>query len=131
MQLYLLVALGGALGSVFRFFLNGVITPHTGDEFAWLSTLLINVTGSFLIGLVFTLTEPDGRWFASPAIRLFLMTGICGGYTTFSSFSLQTLNLVRDGFWLRAGCNVAGSVAICLIAVWLGHLLASTINQVR
>jgi len=84
MQLYLLVALGGALGSVLRFSLNGLITPHTGDAFAWLSTLLINVTGSFLIGFIYTLTEPDGRWFASPGIRLFLMTGICGGYTTFS-----------------------------------------------
>jgi CrcB protein len=131
MQLYLLVALGGALGSVLRFSLNGLITPHTGDEFAWLSTLLINVTGSFLIGLIFTLTEPDGRWFAPPAVRLFLMTGICGGYTTFSSFSLQTLNLMRDGFWLRAGGNVAGSVGLCLVAVWLGHLAASSFNQMR
>jgi CrcB protein len=131
MQLYLLVALGGALGSVLRFSLNGLITPHTGDAFAWLSTLLINVTGSFLIGFIYTLTEPDGRWFASPGIRLFLMTGICGGYTTFSAFSLQTLNLARDGFWLRAGGNVAGSLVLCLAAVWLGHMLASTLNQTR
>ena len=131
MQLYLIVALGGALGSVLRFALNGLVTPHTGDEFAWLSTLLINVTGSFLIGVIFTLTEPDGRWFATPAVRLFLMTGICGGYTTFSSFSLQTLNLARDGYWLRAGCNITGSVVLCLVAVWLGHLLASTVNQMR
>jgi CrcB protein len=130
-RLYLLIALGGALGSVARFFLNGVITTHTGETFPWVATLIINVTGSFVIGFIYTLTEPDGRWFASPEVRLFLMTGICGGYTTFSAFSLQTLNLVRDGFWLRAGENVAGSLVFCLVAVWLGHLLAAAVNQTR
>ena len=131
MQLYLIVALGGALGSVLRFALNGLVTPHTGDEFAWLSTLLINVTGSFLIGVIFTLTEPDGRWFATPAVRLFLMTGICGGYTTFSSFSLQTLNLAQDGQWWAAAANVLLSVVLCLVGVWLGAVLAGQINQIR
>jgi CrcB protein len=131
MQLYLLIGLGGALGSMLRFFLNGVITTHTGETFPWVSTLVINATGSFIIGFVNTLTEPDGRWFASPATRLFLMTGICGGYTTFSAFSLQTLNLARDGFYLRAGANIGGSVVLCLVAVWLGHLLAAAINQSR
>jgi CrcB protein len=132
MRLYLLIALGGALGSVLRFFLNGVITPHVGDADAWIATLAINVTGSFLIGFIFTLTEPGaGRWFASSETRLFLMTGVCGGYTTFSSFSLQTLNLVRDGYALRAGASISGSIVFCLVGVWLGHLLAAFINQSR
>jgi CrcB protein len=131
MRLYLLIALGGALGSVLRFFVNGLITPHVGDADAWVSTLAINLTGSFLIGLIFTLTEPGGRWFAGQDVRLFLMTGVCGGYTTFSSFSLQTLNLVRDGYVLRAAANVSSSVLFCLVGVWLGHALAAFLNQSR
>jgi fluoride exporter len=130
MQLYFLVALGGALGSVLRFWLNGIISTHYGETFPW-GTLVINVTGSFVIGFFSTLTAPDGRWFVGSAGRTFFMIGICGGYTTFSSFSLQTLNLANDGEWLRAGCNIAGSVVLCLVAVWLGHLLAATINQLR
>ncbi|HVW21906.1 MAG TPA: fluoride efflux transporter CrcB [Opitutaceae bacterium] len=130
MRLYLLIALGGALGSVLRFFINGLITPHVGDTDAWVATLVINLTGSFLIGLIFGLTEPGtGRIFASSEIRLFLMTGVCGGYTTFSSFSLQTLNLVRDGYVARAAANVSSSVLFCLVGVWLGHALATLINQ--
>jgi CrcB protein len=130
MQLYLLIALGGALGSVMRFFLSGVVATHWGETFPW-GTLAINVTGSFAIGFFSTLTGPDGRWFVPTEGRQFFMTGICGGYTTFSSFSLQTLALANDGEWLRAGGNVVGSVALCLVAVWLGHLLAATINQLR
>lgn len=130
MILYLLIALGGALGSVARFWLSGVVANLFGETFPW-GTLLINVTGSFVIGFFFTLTGPDGRLFVSGNTRQFFMTGICGGYTTFSSFSLQTLNLAREGEWLRAGGNVAGSVACCLIAVWLGHLLAAGLNIQR
>ena len=130
MWLYLLIALGGALGSVTRFWLNGVISAQTGPEFPW-GTLLINVTGSFLIGFFFTLTEPGGRVFASSNTRQFFMTGLCGGYTTFSSFSLQTLTLARAGEWFRAGANTVGSVVACLVAVWLGHLAASTLNQMK
>ena len=130
MWLYLLIALGGALGSVTRFWLNGVISAQTGPEFPW-GTLLINVTGSFLIGFFFTLTEPGGRVFASSNTRQFFMTGLCGGYTTFSSFSLQTLTLARAGEWFRAGANTVGSVVACLVAVWLGHLAASALNQMK
>jgi CrcB protein len=127
---YTLVAIGGALGSVLRFFLSNYCNVQTGGTFPW-GIMIVNVTGSFAIGLIFGLTEPGGRWFASPATRDFLMVGICGGYTTFSSFSLNTLNLARDGDWLRAGGNIAGSVAFCLVAVWLGHLAASTLNQLK
>lgn len=130
MLLYLLIALGGALGSVSRFALNGLISTHTAATFPW-GTLVINVTGSFLIGFFFTLTEPGGRVFASSNTRQFFMTGVCGGYTTFSSFSLQTLTLAREGEWLRAGAYTVGSVVLCLVAVWLGHLAASYLNQMK
>jgi len=127
---YLLIALGGALGSVLRFALNGLVSTQWGATFPW-GTLVINVSGSFLIGFFATLTEPGGRVFASSNTRQFFMTGICGGYTTFSSFSLQTLNLARDGEWLRAGAYTVGSVVLCLVAVWLGHVAASYLNQMK
>jgi CrcB protein len=130
MVLYLLVALGGALGSVARFALSGFVANHFGATFPW-GTFIINVTGSFVIGFYSTLTGPDGRIFASGSSRQFFMTGICGGYTTFSSFSLQTLNLARDDEWLQAGANAVGSLVACLVAVWLGHLAASYINQLK
>jgi CrcB protein len=130
MMLYLLVALGGALGSVARFALSGFVANHFGTTFPW-GTFIINVTGSFIIGFYATLSGPEGRLFASGNSRQFFMTGICGGYTTFSSFSLQTLNLARDDEWLQAGGNVVGSVVACLVAVWLGHLAASYISQLK
>ena len=130
MMLYLAVALGGALGSMGRFFLSGVIANAFGETFP-LGTLVINVTGSFVIGFFGTLTAPDGRLLVSPTTRQFVMVGVCGGYTTFSSFSLQTLNLMRDEEWLYAGANIVGSVVLCLIGVWLGHLAAAAFNQLK
>ena len=130
MMLYLLVGLGGALGSIARFWLSGLVANQFGGTFPW-GTLIVNVSGSFVIGFFFTLTEPGGRVFVSGNSRQFIMTGICGGYTTFSSFSLQTLNLAREGEWLHAGANTAGSVAACLVAVWLGHLAAAYVNQLK
>ncbi len=130
MWLYFLVASGGALGSVARFFLSGVVANQLGSSFPW-GTLIVNVTGSFAIGFFATFTTSEGRVFASPNTRQFFMTGICGGYTTFSSFSLQTLNLARDGEWFRAGANTAGSVVLCLAAVWLGHIAAAAVNQLK
>jgi CrcB protein len=75
------------------------------------------------------LALPEGRFMVNPQVRTFLMIGICGGYTTFSSFSLQTLTLAQDGEWLWAGLNILGSVALCLVAVWLGYILAMTVNK--
>lgn len=127
---YLLVALGGAAGSVARFWLSGVVAERAGQTFPW-GTLAVNVTGSFVIGFFATLTGDGGRLLVSPEARAFVMIGVCGGYTTFSSFSLQTLALAQDGEWLRAGGNVILSVALCLAAVWLGHLAAAAVNSPR
>jgi CrcB protein len=93
--------------------------------------LLINVSGSFVIGFFGTLTGPDGRVFAGATTRQFVTIGICGGYTTFSSFSLQTLNLMNDGEWLHAGGNIVLSVVLCLIGVWLGVVLAAMLNALQ
>ena len=130
MTLYIWIAIGSALGGTARFALSGFVAHSIGETFPW-GTLIVNVTGSFAIGFFNTLTGPDGRWFVSPQGRLFFMTGICGGYTTFSSFSLQTLALARDGEWLHFGGNVAGSVVLCLVAVWLGHVAAASLNSLK
>ncbi len=128
MASYLWVALGGALGSASRFWFSGVVARHFGETFPW-GTLLVNITGSFVIGFFATLTGPDGRWMVPAWFRQqFFMLGVCGGYTTFSSFSLQTMNLLEEGEWFHAAGNIVLSVLCCLVAVWLGHLLAVTIN---
>ncbi len=128
MLAYFWVAIGGALGSVGRFWLSGAVARHFGETFPW-GTLFVNVTGSFVIGFFATLTAPEGRLLAPPWFRQQLfMAGICGGYTTFSSFSLQTLNLLQDREWLYAAGNVVGSVLSCMVAVWLGHVAATMIN---
>jgi CrcB protein len=127
---YFFVALGGALGSVSRFWLSGVAARHFGETFPW-GTLIVNVTGSFAIGFFAALTAPDGRWFVSPGLRNFFMAGLLGGYTTFSSFSLQTLNLAENGEYGRATGNALASMAGCLVAVWLGHVLAQSLNTLK
>ena len=127
---YLWVALGSMIGGVSRFWISGLVAARLGQVFPW-NTLLINVSGSFVIGLLGAWTTPEGplsagqRSFATS----FLMIGVCGGYTTFSSFSLQTLNLMRDKQWLWAGGNVVISVLACLLSVWLGFILGETINR--
>ncbi|HEX4158084.1 MAG TPA: fluoride efflux transporter CrcB [Rhizomicrobium sp.] len=127
---YLVVAAGGALGTLMRYWLSGVIANAFGQTFPW-DTLVINATGSFVIGFFGTLTGPDGRFFVSGTTRQFAMVGLCGGFTTFSAFSLQTLNLANDGEWLAAGGNVLGSVVLCLIFVWLGAAAGAALNQLK
>jgi len=129
---YLWVAIGGAFGSVGRFWLGGIVAGKFGETFPW-GTLAINVTGSFIIGVIGALAIPEGRMDSTSRAfaAQFLMTGVCGGYTTFSSFSLQTLNLLREREWLYAGGNVALSVILCMIAVWLGYLLGSIFNSAK
>lgn len=124
----LLVILGSGIGGGLRYWMSGVIAQRFGETFP-LGTLAVNVLGSFAIGFFATQTGPEGRWLVPPEGRTFFMAGICGGFTTFSSFSLQTLALARDAEWLYVGINIVGSVTLCLIAVWLGHLLASTLNR--
>lgn len=116
------VAVGGALGSVARFGLTAVMTGLTGPRFPW-GTLLINVLGSLVIGLVAALTLTPERVGLHPDLRVFLMTGVCGGFTTFSAFSLQTLELLQSGEVGGSIGYIGGSVVLCLIAVWIGWLI--------
>ena len=127
-MIYLWVALGSALGGVIRFWLSGLISATKFGSTFPLATLVINVTGSFLIGFFNASTGTDGRWMATPTVRTFFMVGVCGGYTTFSAFSLQTLNLANEGQWFQAGANVFLSVVLCLVGVWLGQMLAVAMN---
>jgi fluoride exporter len=130
MAAYIWIALGSAIGGVARFWTSGLIAHHFGETFPW-GTLIVNVLGCFIIGLIATLTSPDGRIFVGTETRQFLMLGICGGYTTFSSFSFQTLELVRDGELFRASAYILLSVLLCLVAVWLGHVAAAGLNQLK
>lgn len=130
MAAYVWIAIGSALGGVARYWCSGIAARLIGETFPW-GTLLVNVAGSLVIGFFATLTGPDGRVFVGSTARQFVMIGLCGGFTTFSSFSLQTLGLMQDGEWLQAGGNVVGSVALCLVAVWLGHILAVSLNTMK
>jgi fluoride exporter len=130
MLAYFWIAVGSALGGMARYGCSGIAARLIGETFPW-GTLIVNVAGSFIIGFFATLTGPDGRIYMGSATRQFVMLGFCGGYTTFSSFSLQTLNLINDGEWVRAGANIGGSVLLCLLAVWAGHLLAASINTMK
>ena len=127
---YLWVAIGGALGSMARYGVSGLVSAMAGGVFPY-GTLVVNVTGAMLIGFLATLSGPESRFFIPTYGQLFLMTGICGGYTTFSTFSLETANLMRDGEWGAALANVGGSVLICLVAIWVGHLGALALDRLR
>jgi len=123
----LLVTLGGAIGTFARYALSILAMPIS-RQLPW-GTIGINITGSFIIGFIGTLTLATGRYPVSENIRLFAMVGFCGGYTTFSAFSLQTLDLLRSGAITRAGLNIVLSVALCVAAVALGHLIAARLND--
>jgi CrcB protein len=123
------VAVGSMIGGVSRFWLSKVVADKWGATFPW-GTIIINITGSFVIGALWALTLPEGRLGTSRTFVTQLgIVGMCGGYTTFSSFSLQTLNLAREGQWLWAGGNIAISVTACMLAVWLGFMLGQVINR--
>jgi fluoride exporter len=120
---YIFVMLGGALGSGARFWMSGFIAQRAGEFFP-LGTLVVNVSGSFVVGFFAALVGPEGPVLVSPRFRQFFMIGLCGGYTTFSSFSLQTLDFARDGDWFKALLNTVLSFTCCFAAVWLGRILA-------
>src|ERR1700686_4087617 len=122
MGAWVAVAVGGAMGSVARFWLTSAMTALTGPRFPW-GTLLINVVGSGIIGLVAAVALPPARVAMHPDVRVFLMVGICGGFTTFSAFSLQTLELLQSGDMVPAALYIAGSVLLCVLAVWGGWAL--------
>ncbi len=130
MLAYLWIAAGSAMGGAARYACSSLLARLFGETFP-LGTLVVNIAGSFVIGAFAALTGPDGRLLVSPNARLFVTVGLCGGYTTFSSFSLQTLNLAQEGDYLRAGINIVASVVLCLLSVWLGHAAAGALNAVR
>lgn len=129
-MIYFWIALGSGIGGIARFGCTEVAAWLFGGAFPW-GILFINAFGSFVIGFFFTYSGPDGRLLVSSTTRQFVMTGLCGGYTTFSSFSLDTLNLMRDGRVVAAGANVVLSLAACLLFVWVGHVLAAELNRTR
>ena len=120
---WLMVALGGALGSVLRFWLGTLIGTRAGAPF-W-GTLTVNILGSFIIGLAASF-EKGGP---SDFTKHFVMLGILGGFTTFSSFSLQTLELFKNNQPGLAALNVILSLALCLLGVWLGHMLGARLGR--
>jgi fluoride exporter len=126
--LYVCVAIGGMLGSVARYLASLLIPAAFGFPFA---TLFVNVAGSFIIGFYSTLTGPDGRVFAGTRQRQFVMTGFCGGFTTFSAFSLETFRLLQGGMIRTAFAYTTVSVVTWLLAVWFGHSLANRINRLK
>jgi fluoride exporter len=121
---WLVVALGSALGGVARYGVGLLVARAVGQAFPW-GTLLINVVGSFIIGLYGALTLADGPMPASFDARAFVMVGFCGGFTTFSSFSLQTVDLLQAGETMSAALYIAASVALCLAGTFFGYWLAS------
>jgi fluoride exporter len=120
------VIIGSGLGGMARYGVSGGVARRIGETFPW-GTLAVNVLGSFVIGLFAGLVAPGGALGGERMAGAFVMTGFCGGYTTFSSFSLQTLNLARDGEWRRALANIVASTALCLLAVWAGVALGAFI----
>jgi len=125
---YLWIGIGSALGGMGRYWCSDVATRIFGEAFPW-GTVIVNVSGSLLIGFLAALTTADGRLLLPEDSRAFLMIGVCGGYTTFSTFSLQTLSLIRNGEWLWASANVVLSVTLCLLAVWLGYVSAVAVSR--
>ena len=122
----LAVCVGGFFGTGARYVLYGWVAHRFGETFPW-GTLTVNVAGSFAVGLLYFACGPDSPWIVSATTRQFLLAGVLGGFTTFSSFSIQTLNLLKDGELAAAGGNLIGSVVLGLLAAFAGDALARAI----
>ncbi len=125
---YLAVMGGGALGVGARMALSSFIAGRFGELFPW-GTIVVNISGCFVIGLFAGLSGPDGPLFLPPWVRQFVMLGLLGGYTTYSSFSLQTILLLQDGQFSAALGNIFGTLLLCLAATWSGLFLAQVISR--
>src|ERR1700722_19762306 len=121
---YLWVLVGSGLGGLLRFVIGKLALPIDMSIGFPIGTVLINIIGSFVIGYFGTLTLHTGKYAVSENVRIFVMIGICVGFTTFSSFSLQTFDLARSGAWGRALANIILSVVLCVAAVAAGHRMA-------
>lgn len=117
----LVVALGGGLGAAMRYLLSGAVYRVMGTDFPY-GTLAVNVLGSLFLGWLMETTEYSAA--AGPTLRLFLGVGLCGGFTTFSTFSYETMRLLSDGGYAAAMLNIAASVIVCVLGVYLGMLIA-------
>ena len=127
---YLWIAIGSALGGMARYACSRAVALSYGETFPW-GTLVVNIAGSFIIGVIAAASAPESRFVVSPNARTFLMVGLCGGFTTFSSFSLQTLELIRNRDFAEAFGNVFLSVAACLAAVAIGYIVGSVVGGAR
>ena len=122
------IALGGAIGSLGRYYLSEALALVLGDTFPW-GTMVVNVTGSFVIGFLAGGAGAGGRWIESPFARQFLMVGVCGGYTTFSAFSLHTFGFLQTGDLGRASLNIVASVTLCVLATWAGFAASAALAR--
>jgi len=128
MKRYYLVAIGGGIGSLVRFGITQFMAPMA--VWAPLSILIINASGCFIIPFLNFVSDPSGNIYLGPRSRLFLLVGFCGGYTTFSSFSLISFNAVRQGILWDLWLNIGLSQLLCLLSVWLGAIVAAPFPRV-
>ena len=124
MEKVLFIGLGGFLGSIARYFLSTAVYRAAGESFPY-GTLVVNILGCFVIGFLMTIFQE--RFVAQPNLRLFIVVGILGGFTTFSSFSFETFALIRAGNFIEAGANAVFSLVGCLVATWCGYFIAKSI----
>lgn len=124
MQKTILIGLAGLAGTLFRYWLSGSVARQYGETFPW-GTMAVNLVGCFLTGAVFHLTEE--RFLVDPTIRTVILIGLLGGFTTFSSYGLQTFMLLRDGEFGLATLNIATSNVVGLLLVWAGYVFGKAL----